>query len=164
MRRLCHSPANERTSGNGAVALWFHFPRLSRAVPECGRWTFVSMCRLGPLLLCLLVMTGCELVYVVPPASGRVVDARTQQPVASTKVTRVHAEAPAKCNTDAEGRFRFHGKRHLEVALGDPVLSPASYRFEAPGYIGVETNRFHGLWANQKGLRDDFGTIQLMPK
>jgi hypothetical protein len=29
--------ANERTSGNGAVALWFHAARLGRAVPECGR-------------------------------------------------------------------------------------------------------------------------------
>ena len=26
---------NERTSGNGAVAVRFHFRRLSRAVPEC---------------------------------------------------------------------------------------------------------------------------------
>ncbi len=26
---------NERTSGNGAVALWFHAQRLRRAVPEC---------------------------------------------------------------------------------------------------------------------------------
>jgi hypothetical protein len=30
--------ANERTSGNGAVALWFSIQRLSCAVPECGRW------------------------------------------------------------------------------------------------------------------------------
>jgi hypothetical protein len=29
--------SNERTSGNGAVALWFHIARLSRAVPECER-------------------------------------------------------------------------------------------------------------------------------
>jgi hypothetical protein len=28
---------NHRTSGNGAVALWFHIGRLSRAVPECER-------------------------------------------------------------------------------------------------------------------------------
>jgi hypothetical protein len=29
---------NERTSGNGAVTGWFHFERLSRAVPERERW------------------------------------------------------------------------------------------------------------------------------
>jgi hypothetical protein len=28
---------NERTSGNGAVALWFHIRCLRRAVPECER-------------------------------------------------------------------------------------------------------------------------------
>jgi hypothetical protein len=30
-------PPNERTSGNGAVALWFHVQRLRRPVPECER-------------------------------------------------------------------------------------------------------------------------------
>jgi hypothetical protein len=29
---------NECTLGNGAVALWFHIPRLRRAVPECERY------------------------------------------------------------------------------------------------------------------------------
>ena len=29
--------ANKRTSGNGAVTLWFYVQRLSRAVPECER-------------------------------------------------------------------------------------------------------------------------------
>ncbi len=33
---------NERTSGNGAVALWFHVQRPSRAVPECERSTEAS--------------------------------------------------------------------------------------------------------------------------
>lgn len=28
---------NERTSGNGAIALLFHVARLARAAPECGR-------------------------------------------------------------------------------------------------------------------------------
>jgi hypothetical protein len=28
---------NERTSGNGAIALWFDIPHSSRAVPECER-------------------------------------------------------------------------------------------------------------------------------
>jgi len=28
---------NKRTSGNGAITLWFSIHRLSRAVPECER-------------------------------------------------------------------------------------------------------------------------------
>jgi hypothetical protein len=28
---------NKRTSGNGAIALWFHVQRLRLAVPECKR-------------------------------------------------------------------------------------------------------------------------------
>jgi O-acetyl-ADP-ribose deacetylase (regulator of RNase III) len=36
--RMIHNMRpNERTSGNGAVALSFHVERLSRAVPECER-------------------------------------------------------------------------------------------------------------------------------
>src|SRR4051812_13401530 len=122
------------------------------------------MSRFLPLLLALLLTAGCESVCVVPPASGRVVDARSQKPIPWAEVTRFHAEKSAKTKTDTEGHFRFHGRRRLEVALGDPVLTPASYRVEAPGYISVETNLFHGLWANQWGLRDDFGTIQLLPR
>lgn len=29
--------ANERTSGNGQIALWLNIQRLRRAVPECER-------------------------------------------------------------------------------------------------------------------------------
>ena len=103
------------------------------------------------------------MVYVVPPASGRVVDARSQQPVPQAEVIRVHVEAPARTKTDAKGCFRFRGKRHLQVALGDPVLPPATYRVEAAGYESIETNGLHGIWANQSGLRDDFGTLQIAP-
>jgi hypothetical protein len=35
------SGSNERTSGNGAIALWVHIQRLLRAVPECERWAEV---------------------------------------------------------------------------------------------------------------------------
>lgn len=37
MRPVNRMLSNERTSGNAAVALWFHVQRLSRAVPECER-------------------------------------------------------------------------------------------------------------------------------
>jgi hypothetical protein len=33
-----HYWPNERASGNGALALWFHVQALGRAVPECERW------------------------------------------------------------------------------------------------------------------------------
>jgi len=65
------------------------------------------MCRFGVLLLGLVLTTGCEMVYVVPPANGRVVDARSHQPLAQADVTRIHADAPAKTKTDAKGYFRF---------------------------------------------------------
>jgi hypothetical protein len=120
--------------------------------------------RFGILLVSIDLTIGCEMVYVVPPASGCIVDARSQQPVARAEVTRVHAEAPAKTTTDAKGCFSFHGRRHVQVALGDPVLSAATYRIEAPGYQTLETNRLHSLWANESGLRDEFGTIQMIPK
>jgi hypothetical protein len=116
------------------------------------------------LFLGLILTTGCEMVYVVAPAKGRVVDARSHQPVAQADVTRIHAYAPAATKTDAKGYFRFRGKRHLQVAFGDPVLSRVAYRIEAAGYDAVETNQFHGWSANQSGLRDNFGTIQIFPK
>ena len=122
------------------------------------------MRRFGILLLGLVLTSGCEMVYVVPPANGRVVDVSSGQPVAKADVTREHADAPAKTKTNAKGYFKFHGKRHLQVALGDPVLIPASYRIEAVGYYSFQTNRFIGLWANRSGLRDDLGTIQITPK
>lgn len=129
-----------------------------------GRWALNDMWPFGALLLGLSLTSGCELVYVVPPGTGQVLDARTQKPVAQAEVIRVYARAPATTKTDANGCFRFRGKRHLQVALGDPVLSPAVYRIEAAGYQSIETNRLHGLWANQSGLRDDFGTLRIIPK
>jgi hypothetical protein len=42
--------SNERTSGNGAVALWFHAHRLGRAVTAMG---FVARHRPGAAALCV---------------------------------------------------------------------------------------------------------------
>src|SRR5258706_5287599 len=63
------------------------------------------MPRFRVLLLGFVLTTGCELVYVVPPADGRIVDARSHEPVVQADVTRIHAEAPAKTKTDAKGYF-----------------------------------------------------------
>jgi hypothetical protein len=37
MAQTDNLPPRERTSGNGALALWLHIRRLSRAVPEAER-------------------------------------------------------------------------------------------------------------------------------
>ncbi len=58
--RICltNTGPNERTSGNGAVALWFHVQRPSRAVPECERWPMNRLTRIFALAVALSGMTG----------------------------------------------------------------------------------------------------------
>jgi hypothetical protein len=155
---------NHIATGKCEVALLFAFLRARLGATQAGCWTLSDMRRFGALVVGLFLTSGCEMVCVVPPATGRVVDARSQQPVPQAEVIRVHVEAPATTKTDAKGYFRFRGKRHLQVALGDPVLSPATYRVEVASYQSIETNRLHGIWANQSGLTDDFGTLQIVPK
>jgi len=124
-----------------------------------------AMCKTGPLLLGLVLTTGCELLWRVPPANGRVVDIRSQQPIASAVVTRVCAEAPAKTATDAEGQFRFRGKRALQFFyFGDTLTTPASYRVEAIGYQSFQTNGVR-YWANHSRMfPHSLGEIHLKPK
>jgi hypothetical protein len=102
-------------------------------------------------------------VWIVPPASGRVVDARTGQPVSHATVTRVCADAPAKTATHSNGSFRFHGKWRLEVALGDALCEPHSYLIEAAGYESISTNCFTYGWAST-ALRDNLGEVRITPK
>ena len=116
------------------------------------------------LMLIALLSAGCETYWVVPPANGRVVDARSRQPIAQAEVTRVCEDAPAQTTTDSNGRFKFRGKRTIQLALGDPVCTPASYRIEAKGYETVETNGVGFGTAQQNGLRHDIGEIQLTPR
>ena len=91
------------------------------------------MSRLLPLLLVIALCSGCETVWIVPPASGRVVDARSGQPVSRATITRICTDAPAKTTTHSDGSFRFHGKWHLEVAFGYTLCSTHSYLIEAAG-------------------------------
>jgi hypothetical protein len=116
------------------------------------------------LLIVVIVTSGCESVWIVPPSSGRVVDARSGKPIPQAQVTRICADAPAKTQTDASGYFKFSGKRTLQVALGDPLCATASYRIGAVGYQSVETNGFAFGWANQRGLRHNLGDVQIAPK
>lgn len=122
------------------------------------------MSKLVALLVALVLTSGCEMVWVVPPASGRVVDARSGQPVSHAAVTRVCTDAPAKTMTDTDGSFRFHGKRRLQVAFGDTICTPHSYRIEVTGYQSVDTNCFPFGWASVSGLRDNLGDVQIAPK
>jgi hypothetical protein len=123
-----------------------------------------AMNKLSLLFFVLLAATGCESVWVVPPANGQVVDARSGKPVAQAQVTRMCADASAKTKTDVNGYFKFHGQRAWRVAFGDPLCAPASYRIDVVGYQSVETNGFAFGWANQSGLRHNLGEIQITPK
>lgn len=116
------------------------------------------------LLIVVLVTSGCESVWVVPPANGHIVDARSGKPIPHAEVTRICTDAPAKTKTDTHGYFKFRGKRRLEVAMGDPLCAPASYRIDAVGYQSIETNGFAFGWANQSSLRHNLGDIQIAPK
>ncbi len=116
------------------------------------------------LLLPLLALTGCEQAWIVPPAKGTLVDARTGKPIARAQVTRVSREAPAQTTTDASGHFRLAGKRATEAAYDHPIAVPASYRIEAAGYQPVETNTLVCEWDHISRLKARFGAIPLEPK
>ena len=115
-------------------------------------------------LLIALLATGCETYWVVPPANGRVVDARSRQPIAQAEVTRVCENAQAETTTDSDGYFQFRGKRTIQLSEGDAECTPASYRIEAKGYETVETNGVAFGSPKQSGLRCNLGEIQLVPR
>lgn len=121
------------------------------------------------LLLTLILTSGCESLWIVSSADGHVVDARSHKPIALAKVTRVCDRAPAETQTDADGYFRFHGKRIFELPIGDTIAAAAYYRVDAIGYGSWEsrnnqTNIISVGWASQKDIRHHFGEIQLTPK
>jgi hypothetical protein len=123
------------------------------------------MFKLMTLLFTLLVTAGCEILCDVAPASGRVVDAKTRQPIRGATVTRVDSEAPGAATTNGDGRFRLHGKHSVQFfPFGDAWVHGSSYRIEATGYQIFETNRFFHLPANQSGCRVVFEEIGLNPK
>lgn len=113
------------------------------------------------LLLTLILTSGCEVVCTVLPVDGRVVDAGSQLPIAHASVTRICAGTPAKTRTDAGGYFKFHGKRQLQLAIGDTIRLPTSYHIEAVGYQSIETNTFGWGWATTYDKTAHFGEIPL---
>jgi len=126
------------------------------------------MLKFGTSILALLLVSGCGDVpfphkeWVSPPASGRVIDATTYQPIAKGSVTRFKPSvAAATTRTDLNGRFDLFGckqTRWLHLDRGALV----SYRVEAFGYKVIETNL--GGWAYARDLRHDLGDVLLSPQ
>lgn len=119
------------------------------------------------LLLSALGMTGCvfgpfpHTEWTVPPASGRVVDARTLEPIANAQVTRVRTYTTNFANatvTSRDGKFVFAGERTLRWMLVC-TIAPAEYHIQFPGYAPFTTNA--SGWARIHSLRHDFGDIRL---
>ena len=119
--------------------------------------------KFGALALLLIATSGCEMVWTVPPASGRVLDPHSRQPVVGASVTRFAMSGRTNQTVaDADGRFHFRGKHSVQVFPFGDVLARATYRVEAPGYQMVETNRTG--YGSQSGLRHEFGDILLSPQ
>jgi hypothetical protein len=125
------------------------------------RQTVLRMFRLGTLMFVLIMTSGCEFIWTVPPARGRVVDSRSQQPVAGAQITRM-SYSTNRTTSAPDGRFRFRGRRSVQFFPFGDALAWASYRIEATGYLIIETNRYG--YGSVSGLRHDFGKIQLSPK
>lgn len=130
--------------------------------------------KLGALLLLVAFLTsGCELLCVVDPAHGRVVDAQTGIPIKGAKVTRIcNGYVAKKTKTNHDGYFRFYGKWIVTFPLGDALVLPAIYRVEATGYETSSTNetdinstrRFMPPhWATASPGFLDVGVIELKP-
>ena len=122
-----------------------------------------AMFRFGAVILLPVATSGCESVWTVPPASGRVLDSHSRQPIVGASVTRIAMSGTTNQTTsDAEGCFRFRGKHSVQVFPFGAVLAWATYRIESPGYQMVETNRTG--YGSISGLRHEFGEIPLSPR
>ena len=117
------------------------------------------------LALLALFLTGCQTGWIVPPADGRVIDARSHLPIEQAEIVRTCSDArPATTLTDSTGYFSFRGKRELQSAVGVRIPPPATYHIAAVGYQSVETNSFAIGGSNSRELRHRLGEIQLQPK
>jgi hypothetical protein len=123
----------------------------------------IRMKRVIALLPLLACATGCQVVWVVPPADGRVVDAGSGQPIEDAVIVRTHEHASVNAKSDRNGFFKFHGKRTLAVPVGALVVTQVSYRIEASGYQAAETNWSLCL-AHNHALRHHLGEVHLPQK
>ena len=120
--------------------------------------------KLGFLLVALLATSGCEVIFTAPPAKGRIVDARSGQPIRHATVTRICAEAPGKATTGKDGMFYMGGKWHFQVAIGCSMCADYSYLIEATNHQSIKTTYTKFPGADPHGTSDDLGVIQLAPK
>src|SRR5256885_11827734 len=118
------------------------------------------MKRVIALLTILACAPGCQVVWVVPPADGRVVGARSGQPIENAVIVRTHEHASESAKSDRNGFFKFHGKRTLAVPVGALVVTQVSYRIEALGYQAAETN-WRLCLAHNHALRHHLGEVHL---
>ncbi len=117
------------------------------------------------LALLALFLAGCQTGWVVSPADGRVIDARSHLPIERAEVTRTYSHArPTTTLTDSAGYFIFQGVRELQSAVGVRNPRSATYHITAPGYQSMETNAFAIGGSNDRDLRLRLGEIQLQPK
>jgi hypothetical protein len=118
----------------------------------------------------ILLANGClfQIVHDYPSAQGRVIDARTGQPVPGAEVTRQLGSVRTNGTiTDVQGRFHFHGQRGVQIWFGDHVPEVPQYRISAPGYESLETNgyptkTFVGL-GHRGPAKHNLGEIRLNP-
>ncbi len=107
------------------------------------------------LPLLAVALAGCKTPYVAPCLTGRVLDAKTHQPLANVKVRRVEAgqsaEAPGEIHgaeallkapivwTGQDGRFMVDGERALTL-FGGSGWYAVTISFERAGYQVFLTN------------------------
>ena len=121
------------------------------------------MLRLVTLVFILIVTSGCEIIWTAPPASGRVLDSRSQQPIIGATITRTSMSGTTTQTTsDVDGHFKIRGKRSVQVFPFGDALAWATYRIEATGYETIETNRTG--YGSVNGLQHSFREILLLPK
>jgi hypothetical protein len=119
--------------------------------------------------LALAAMTGCTLLpyphreWLSPPASGRVLDAATQQPIPDALVMRYEPEkAAVGTRTDAEGNFELPGQRVTRWCVAVDYMAVGRYRILATNYHRYQTNLAGGAW--KEYLRHDLGDVRLQAK
>ena len=125
--------------------------------------------KLAWLSLCLFLLPiwtiFCKVIWRELPASGRVVDSISHQPVMGAIITQIDsAEVTNQTTSDSNGRFKLPGRRGVMVLpFYDYAVVYANYRIEAAGYPLFTTNRgvyYLGIVDD----RHDFGDIHLSPK
>jgi hypothetical protein len=134
--------------------------RISRPLIFAG---LTSTLALVGILVALIVTRVCQVIWRELPASGRVVDSRSHQPVVGATITQIDSsDVTNRTTSDSDGRFMLPGRRGVIVFPFNEGVVYANYRIEAIGYQLFTTNR--SVYGPVIDDRHDFGEIQLSPK